>query len=92
MRQRIPGNILEAQRFQEGWDFCQRQVLQFHGQSIVWTIFPAMCQWNLGNSEAGHCLCKWVVHRIAFISHNSIILGCERVNTMDGVVENLCAY
>jgi hypothetical protein len=22
MRQRIPGNVFEAQRFQAGWDFC----------------------------------------------------------------------
>jgi predicted metal-binding membrane protein len=27
MRQRIPGNVLEAQRFQAGWDFCQRQAM-----------------------------------------------------------------
>jgi tRNA A37 methylthiotransferase MiaB len=24
MRQRISGNVLKAQRFQAGWDFCQR--------------------------------------------------------------------
>jgi hypothetical protein len=25
MRQRIPGNVLQAQRSQAGWDFCQGQ-------------------------------------------------------------------
>ena len=37
MRQRIPANVLEAQHFQTGWSFCQRQVFP---ASLLSRIFP----------------------------------------------------